>query len=63
MRFNSSRSQDTSGPQGLDGPGWELKLSSAKKMIGGCFRDYSAGHYLLKTFNGQLNIVLGRQKG
>jgi hypothetical protein len=51
--FDSSSSQDVSRPWGPDGLRQELGLSLAKKMTRGCFRDYSAKHYPLKTLNGR----------
>jgi hypothetical protein len=46
--FNSSRNWETTGLKGLDGLGRELGLSLAKRMIGGCPRNYSVRHYSFK---------------
>jgi hypothetical protein len=31
----------------------------AKKITRGCPWDYNVGHWPFKTFNGELNVVLG----
>jgi hypothetical protein len=63
MRFNSSRSWETSKLRGLNGLRWVFGLSLAKRMTRGCAWDYNVKHYPLKPLNGQLHIVLGRLKG
>jgi hypothetical protein len=63
MRFNSSRSWETSELRGLNGLRWEFGLLIANRMTRGCAWDYNVKYYPLKPVNGQLHIVLGRPKG
>jgi hypothetical protein len=63
MRSDFFKSQDTIRHWGWDGPRRDLGLLPAKKTTKGCFRDYYARQYPLKTLNRQRNTIMGRPRG
>ncbi len=63
MRFDSFKSRKTFGPQARRWVKLELAFHQPKKTTRDCLWDYTTRHYPLKTFNGQLSVIMGHPRG